>query len=100
MNSNAIARFVDQTPAGAQSDKDKVFYTNRCDGCRVTEFYAASTARLTPWTMSFTPCPPPKSKSWKAQPNENASFPNQKTLDTVLKWAHSATNRERLSKCL
>jgi hypothetical protein len=32
MNSNAIARFVDQTLAGAQSDKDKDFYTNRCDG--------------------------------------------------------------------
>jgi hypothetical protein len=32
MNSNAIARFVDQTLAGAQSDKDNDFYTNRCDG--------------------------------------------------------------------
>ena len=32
MNSNAIARFVDQTLAEAQSDKDKNFYTNRCDG--------------------------------------------------------------------
>jgi len=32
MNSNAIARFVDQTLAGAQSDKDKDFYTNHCDG--------------------------------------------------------------------
>ena len=27
-------------------------------------------ARLTPWSMTFTPSPPPKSKSWKAQPNE------------------------------
>ena len=32
MNSNVIVRFVDQTLAGAQSDKNKDFYTNRCDG--------------------------------------------------------------------
>ena len=32
--------------------------------CRVTKFYAASTARLTSWSMTFTPSPPPKSKSW------------------------------------
>ena len=30
----------------------------------------ASTARLTPWSMTFTPSPPPKSKSWKEWPNE------------------------------
>jgi hypothetical protein len=52
MNSNAIARFVDQTLAEAQSDKDKNFYTNRCDGldrqidALVYDLYALTPAEI------------------------------------------------------
>jgi hypothetical protein len=56
----------------------KTFYGARC--VRVKPFYAASTARLTLWPMSYTrlrrgfgrqaPSPPPKSKSWREPPNE------------------------------
>ena len=46
--------------AGAQSDKDKDFYTNRSDSW---------IARLIRWFMSFTGCPRKKSKSWKAKIN-------------------------------
>jgi hypothetical protein len=52
MNSNATVRFVDQTLAGAQSDKDKDFYTNRCDGldrqidALVYDLYALTPAEI------------------------------------------------------
>jgi hypothetical protein len=52
MNSNVIVRFVDQTLAGAQSDKDKDFYTNRCDGldrqidALVYDLYALTPAEI------------------------------------------------------
>jgi hypothetical protein len=58
MNSNATVRFVDQLLAakkqlaGAQSDKDKDFYTNRCDGldrqidALVYDLYALTPAEI------------------------------------------------------
>ena len=52
MNSNATARFVDQTVAAVQSDKDKDFYTNRCDGldrqidALVYDLYALTPAEI------------------------------------------------------
>ena len=58
MNSNATVRFVDQLLAareqlaGAQSDKDKDFYTNRCDGldrqidALVYDLYALTAAEI------------------------------------------------------
>src|SRR5450756_1123857 len=63
--------------AGAQSDKDKDFYTNCCDGLD---------RQIDALAMSFMASPPPKSKSWKdrhksrnalshAQPPETPSLP-------------------------
>ena len=58
MNSTATVRFVDQLLAarkqlaGAQSDKDKDFYTNRCDGldrqidALVYDLYALTPAEI------------------------------------------------------
>jgi hypothetical protein len=38
------------------NEKIQHFYTNRCDRLD---------ARLTSWSMTFMPLPPPKSKSWR-----------------------------------
>ena len=72
--------------AGAQSDKDKDFYTNCCDGLPRDGVLRSLDRQIDALAMSFMASPPPKSKSWKdrhksrnalshAQPPETPSLP-------------------------